>query len=97
MQRVIIGTAAGLCVLGAIAFRIWPPETGYWAQVEGACWRMGALLGAWCLAYNEARRLPAWIWAMIPVLVLIIAFRPRWLIVAVPLMLAVALLRPRKR
>jgi len=63
----------------------------------GATVRVGLLMGAVWLAYRELERLPGWIWPTLPILLAILAVRPRYLWIAVPIVIALALLRPRRR
>ena len=95
MQRHVIGSIAVLLFLGAVAFWIWPPGEAVYQQLEAACWRLGALMGAWWLAYPQVKHTPAWLWGAIPLVILVLAVRPRWLIVAVPILIALAILKPK--
>ncbi|NUQ61110.1 MAG: hypothetical protein HUU20_01390 [Pirellulales bacterium] len=81
--------------LGAAAFVVWPPEESGYQQLQSACWRVGALLAVWWLAYDEVMRLPAWILAAIPALALVLAIRPRWFLIALPIVILLLVLRPR--
>ena len=39
--------------------------------------------------------MPGWLWTTVPVLVLVLAIRPRWLLLVVPLIIVMAILKPR--
>jgi len=94
MRRNIIGILALLLLVGGVLFWIWPPATGY-QQFEAACWRIGAILAVVWLAYDDVLRLPGWILAFLPVLIIILAKWPRWIVVAIPVLVVLAILRPR--
>jgi hypothetical protein len=95
MQRHILGVFAILLLLGAVSFWIWPQ--GNWsAPWEAGCWRMAILLSVLWLAYPDARRVSTWFWLLLPVLLLILVWRPRWFLFLIPLLLLLALLRPKK-
>ena len=83
--------------LAALVFWIWPPEWSGEIFALGAFVRVGAIMAVLWLAYPDVKRLPPWIWGTFPVLLVILAVRPRWLLVAVPLVIALAVLKPRIR
>ena len=95
MRRHIIGIIALLLIIGALYFWIFPPRGAGSLQIEAACWRLGAFLSVLWMAYPEVHRMPAWFWAFLPVLVVVLAVRPRWFLVAVPIIVVLAILRPR--
>lgn len=95
MRRHAVGIIAVLLFLGAVAFVIWPPEHSGYQQLQAACWRVGALMAVWWLAYDEIMRLPGWILLAIPGLALVLAIRPRWFFLALPLVILLVILRPR--
>ncbi len=66
-------------------------------DLEAACWRIGPLLVAVWLAYEQLKRVPIWLWLALPVLILVVARWPRTLWVVIPLLVAVAILKPRMR
>jgi hypothetical protein len=49
------------------------------------------------MAYEDLRRVPPWLMGALPVLLMIIAFRPRWFLYILPVLIMLAALRPRKR
>ncbi|NLX94573.1 MAG: hypothetical protein GXY83_00200 [Rhodopirellula sp.] len=95
MRRHAVGMFALMLLLGGVAFEIWPPVASGSQQLQSACWRVGALMAVWWLAYKEVMRLPAWILAAIPALALTLAIRPRWFLIALPIVIALLVLRPR--
>jgi len=97
VHRHLIGIIALLLLLGAVAFWIWPPESAWSGELEAACWRGGALAAVLWLAYADIRRMPAWFWLSLPVLIVILAVRPRRFLYVVPIIIALAILKPRAR
>jgi hypothetical protein len=93
MQRHVIGVV-GLLLLGVAG------GTYLWGSADAAkavefCGRAGAVLAVWWLAYPDLLRLPRWLLAATPVLLIVLARWPRYLVLAVPLVVALAILRPR--
>jgi hypothetical protein len=97
MRRNAIGIIAIVLFVGAVYFRVCPPEGAFWTQFEAACWRVGALMAVIWLAYPEVARLPGWALGMVPLLGLVLAIRPKYLLIAVPIVIAMAILKPRVR
>jgi hypothetical protein len=97
MRRISVGIIAILLFVGAGYFHAYPPEGGFWTQLEAACWRVGALMAVIWLAYPEVARLPRWLLGMVPILGVILALRPKYLLLAVPIVIAMAILKPRVR
>lgn len=95
MRRHAIGIIALVLLLGAVVLSIWRPQGAGNNFTLGALVRVGAVMAVLWLAYPDVKRLPPWIWATFPVLLMILAVRPRWLVVAVPLVIALAILKPR--
>jgi len=56
MRRHLIGIIALLLLSGYVASSVWPLEGSFGAQLPGACLRIGAVVGAWWLAYEQLRR-----------------------------------------
>lgn len=95
MRRHLIGIIGLLLLCGAVAFEVWPPD-GPWAeQSRAACWRVGPVLILLWMAYNELTRLPAWLLATFPPMVIVLAVRPRIFLLLVPVLIALAILQPR--
>lgn len=95
MRRTVVGIISLALLLGAVYFWFVPPESAAMLNLEAAFRRVGLLMGAWWLAYEEIRRLPGWAWAAIPALIVVLAIRPRLFLVAIPVILALAILKPR--
>ena len=89
------GILAVLLLLGALWFRIWPPQGGFQTQLEAACSRAGALAAVIWLAYSDIRRMPAWFWLVLPALAVILVRWPKYILYAVPVMIVLAILKPR--
>ncbi len=94
-NRTVIGVIAALLLIGATYFWWVPPRTAGMQNLMAACWRLGPVLFVWWLAYPQAKSLPAWLAAAIPVLVIILAVRPRWIIIAIPILIAYFVLKKR--
>jgi ethanolamine transporter EutH len=90
MQRRILGVAAVAFLLIAAGLWWWQPQM----EVELAFFsRMGAVLVAAWLAYDDVQRLPGWLLLLLPV-VLIVAVRwPRLLWLLIPALALWAVLR----
>lgn len=97
MRRHVIGIIAVVLLLGAAALWIWPFEAGWHAPLKAACSRLGPFMAVLWLAYHEVKRMPPWLLATIPALVLVLAVRPRWFLIALPIVIAMAILKPRAR
>ncbi len=95
MRRHLLGITAIVLLLGALAFLIWPPQSEMAAGLQSACSRVGALSAVLWLAWHEVQRLPAWLLGVIPLLLAVLAFRPKWFLIAVPIVIALAVLSPR--
>ena len=95
MRRHAVGVIALVLLLGAAALWIWPIEASWHEPLKAACSRLGPCMAAVWLAYNEVKRLPAWLVATIPMLIVVLAVRPKWFLIALPIVIALALLRPR--
>jgi len=94
MRRHAIGIIALVLLLLAVVFWIWPPPWSGDLFARGAFVRVGAIMAALWLAYPEVKRLPPWLLAAIPLLLVILAVRPRWFLIALPIVIALAILRP---
>ena len=95
MCRHTIGIIAILLLLGAVLLWI-SPQPGAWGEsLKAACWRLGPCMVVLWLAYPEVARLPGWIWAVIPLLLAILAWRPKLFLVFAPIVIALAIVRPK--
>jgi hypothetical protein len=89
MQRRIL---AGLTIVTlSAAATIW----WWWPEAEGSmtfCTRMGAILGAAWLAYDDVQRLPNWLLLAMPVLLIVLVRFSRLLLLLIPLLIVWAIL-----
>jgi len=95
MRRHAIGIIALGLLAAAAALAIWPHEWADNVALLGALVRVGVVMVVLWLAYPDLQRLPGWIPAVVVVLLVILAFRPRWFLIALPIVIALAILRPR--
>jgi hypothetical protein len=95
MRRYAIGAIALVLLLGAAGLQFCPWNDANAADLESACLRIGAVMAVVWLAYQHLEKMPAWLWFVLPVFVLVIARRPRWLLFLIPLAIVLAILRPR--
>jgi hypothetical protein len=90
MQRRILGIAAVVFLLAAGAIWFWRPEM----SIELAFFsRMGALLLAAWLAFEDVQRLPGWLLVVLPVVLVVIVRWPRLLLLLIPALVVLAILR----
>ena len=102
MQRHAIGAVGVALLLAWLTLFILQWIHGYegaaYVQVKSMSGRIGVVMVMWWAAYYDLRRLPGWLWVVIPFAILLIALgRGRYVIVLIPLILLVMLLMPRKR
>jgi len=95
MRRHLIGILGIVLSLGAAAFWIWQPTEAWSQQLHAACQRMGPMLIILWVAYKEVSRLPAWLLGTFPVLLILLAVKPRLFLFLIPLVIALAILQPR--
>jgi hypothetical protein len=95
MRRPAIGIIALLLLATAALLWGWGIEGQ--EMLMSACVRVGAVMAVLWLSYHEVSRLPGWIWAALPALLVVLAVRPKWLLVAIPIIVALVVLRPRRR
>lgn len=90
----------------AAAMWLWQPRPEsalmfYWQNSLAFCWRMGAVLAAAWLAYDDVQRIPGWVLLLLPLLLIVLAKAWRVLWVLAPLLVVGAvlwrLLMPAKR
>jgi hypothetical protein len=96
-RRHVLGCSALVLFAGGVAFWFYPADQAWQQELQSACWKLGPLLAVFWLAYEQLRRLPILIWWSMPVLLWVLAFRPRWLLVLIPILIAWAILMPRRR
>jgi hypothetical protein len=81
MQRRILGVSAIVFLLIAVAIWLWWPGM----DIELAFFsRMGAVLVAAWLAYDDVQRLPGWILLTLPVVLVVLVRWPRLLLLLIP-------------
>ncbi len=96
MRRHAIGIIAIVLLVRGVVREFWPIEgQGLLKGLNAACWRVGPLMTVLWLAYPQIHRMPAWLWATIPALTIVLALRPKWFLIALPIVVALAVLRPR--
>lgn len=91
----MLGAITVVLLVGGGVLWVWPFYGGA-AELQSACWRIGALCGALWLAYDQLRGIPWWVWLALPVLLLVAARRPQLLVLVIPALLLLAVLKPRK-
>jgi hypothetical protein len=90
MQRRILGVAAVVSLLAAVVLWWWRPEM----RVELAFFtRMGAVLVAAWLAYDDVQRLPGWVLLVLPVVLIVVVRWPRLLWLLIPALVVLAIVR----
>lgn len=96
MRRRLLGlTAIASFLLSAACFWWLGGENGT-AYGEG-CLRAGVMLSVVWLAFDQLERLPGWLLAAAPAMLLVLVFRPKWFFFLLPLVLLIVILRPRHR
>jgi len=90
VQRRIVAACAAIAFLGAGAAWAWLPEPG---AMVGFFLRLGAILAALWLAFDDLQRLPGWLLAMLPVAILVLVRWPRALFVLLPFLAVWAIYR----
>jgi hypothetical protein len=89
MQRKILGVmAVALLISAAVLWFIWPDAKD--TATLAFCWRMGAVVAAAWLAYDDIQRLPGWILAVLPVLAIVLVRWPRFGLLAIPIVVALS-------
>lgn len=97
MRRHAIGIIAVILLLAAVGLWLCPDIGERALGLQAAFFRVGALMAVLWMAYPDVRRIPAWILAVVPLLLAIVALRPRLFPYILPVILLIAVLRPRKR
>jgi hypothetical protein len=92
-RRTLIGILAVFFLLGALACWIWPPTQGVGLEWESACWRFAPILAVLWLAYPELKRVPWWLWLVLPVALVIIVKWPKTFLLSIPFLVLVVLLK----
>ena len=89
MQRTILGILSLVLLLSAAVLWLFWPDAGT-SITFAFCWRMGAMVGAAWLAYEDVQRLPGWLLATTPVLLIVLVRWPRYLVVVLPVVVVLA-------
>ncbi len=90
MRRRILACSA-ICFLVATIVLTW-----WWPTAETSlafCWRMGAILAAAWLAFDDVQRLPTWLLLVMPVILVIIVRWSRLALLIVPAVILYAVVR----
>ncbi len=97
MRRHAIAAIAVLLLASASVLWLWPPADGGLPAIEAAFWRVGAVMVLLWLAYPDLHRLPAWILATVPGVIILVAVRPRWFLFLLPVFIIIGVLQALKR
>ena len=97
VQRRILGAAALAMLIGAAVMWLWQPQPDsrlafYWQGSLALCWRMGAVLAAAWLAYDDVQRIPGWLLLILPVLLIVLVRSSKLLLVLLLLLILGAIL-----
>jgi hypothetical protein len=84
MQRRILAVLAISLLVGGVILEFWRPSAEIAEIALSCCWRGGAILAAAWLAYDDVQRLPNWLLALLPVLLIVLIRWPRLLLLIVP-------------
>ena len=90
MQRRILACSAVLLLVAAVASGWGYPGA---EATRSFCWRMGLLLAAAWLAYDDVQRLPNWLLLAMPVLLVVLVKWSRLLLLLIPALILWAVLR----
>ena len=74
---------------------IWPLEYDWYLPLMSACARLGPCMAVLWIAYPDVKRLPAWLWPTIPLLLAILAYKPRLFLIALPIVILMLIVRPK--
>jgi F0F1-type ATP synthase assembly protein I len=96
MRRHTVGIIALVLLASALALWLWQTNGAYDALL-GALVRVGLVMATFWLAWPDVNRLPAWSFAAVPIMLLVIAVRPKWFLILLPILIALAVLRPRTK
>lgn len=95
MRRHAVGLIALVLLLSGLLLLLSAPGDEVYQMALGGCWRVGVLMGVLWIAYRDLERLPPWLLAVFPVLLVVLAIRPRWFLLLLPVVIALAILKPR--
>ncbi len=96
MRRHLIGIIALVFLVSFLGIWLWMPVASDNREpLMGAFGRVGILLGLFWVAYRDLQRIPVWLLAAVPALLVVLAIRPKWFLFLLPVVLALAFLFPR--
>lgn len=92
-------------IVGILAVVLFVAGGAVWAFVPGGsdsvvtmtCWRLGAVLAVWWLAYPDLIRLPGWMVVIVLLTIPMVLRWPKILLVLLPALAIVAIIKPRRR
>jgi hypothetical protein len=90
MQRHILAVSALVMLLVAAGAWWWNPAS---EGVLAFCWRMGAILAAAWLAYDDVQRLPTWLLLTLPIVLIVLVRWPRLLLILLPALIVLVVVR----
>jgi hypothetical protein len=90
MHRHVIAASAVVFLSIAAATWWWHPES---QGLLAFSWRTGAILAIAWLAYDDIQRLPNWLLIATPLLLVLLAWRPRILLLLLPALIVLVVLR----
>jgi hypothetical protein len=97
VRRRILGIAALVVLVTGTVLWLWQPADGplanYWQTSIAFCWRMGPLLAAAWLAFDDVQRLPGWLLLVLPVLAIVLVRVPRIFLLLLPALVLYAVAR----
>ncbi|MDR3109762.1 MAG: hypothetical protein LBU65_08755 [Planctomycetaceae bacterium] len=92
-----LGIVAGILLLGAVITYTASSFNVPHAKPVAVFLRLGMTLGAIWLAWDHLVSIPKTFWVMIPIVLIVAAFRPYYLFVAIPAMFLIMLLFPKRK
>lgn len=93
MQRRKIGIIAIVLLCAAALLPLWPDRSAALWQAQAACLRIGLIMGAWWLAYDELQRVPKWLAVAIPAAILLAAANKRFFPIALILIIVAVVVK----
>lgn len=97
MRRVILGILAVVFVAGGASLYFFDQAEETMPGASGVLLRVGAVLGAFWLAYPQLSSIPWWFVQAALVAALLVAFRPKAALVVLPILAVLWIIRPKKR
>jgi len=94
IRRHLIGLLGILLLCSGLVLTLARPSWEGMESFRAAALRLGPFLVVIWLGFPQLQRLPSWLFWTFPVLLLVLAFRPRWFLVLLPLLLALVIINP---